>query len=45
MQDENDNIMSDCSTFENSIDNREYSGVLNDFLMKFFSRLIFRKPF
>ena len=45
MQDEFDNIMSDFSTFENSIDNREYSGVLNDFLMKFFSRLIFRKPF
>ncbi len=45
MQDEFDNIMSDFSTFENSIDNREYSGVLNNFLMKFFSRLIFRKPF
>lgn len=45
MQDEFDNIISDSSTFENSIDNREYSGVLNNFLMKFFSRLIFRKPF
>lgn len=45
MQDEFDNIISDSSTFENSVDNKVYSGVLNDFYMKFFSRLIFRKPF
>jgi len=45
MLDEFDNIISDSSTFENSVDNKVYSGVLNVFYMKFFSRLIFRKPF
>lgn len=45
MQDEFDTITSDFSAFENNVDNKVYSGVLNDFFMRFFSRLIFREPF
>lgn len=45
MQDEFDNITSTSSTFENRVDNKVYAGVLNVFYMKFFSQLIFRKPF
>ena len=45
MQDELDKLTSDSSTFESTVDNKVYSGLVNVFLMKFFSRLIFRKPF
>ncbi|WP_026726849.1 glycosyltransferase family A protein [Flavobacterium sasangense] len=45
MQDKLDTLLSDVSIVENVVDNSVYSGVTNVFLMKFFSRLIFRKPF
>lgn len=45
MQDKLDKILSDDSIINNVVDNSIYSGVINVFLMKFFSRLIFRKPF
>lgn len=45
MQNELESIIFETSTFENKFDNKVYSGVLNVFYMKFFSRLIFRKPF
>lgn len=45
MQDKLDTILSDASIVENVAGNSEYSGLMNVFFMKFFSRLIFRKPF
>ena len=45
MKDEFDKIDSNFSIFEDRINNKIYSGSLNVFLTKFFSRLIFRKPF
>lgn len=45
MQNEFESIILDSTIFENNVDNKVYSGVLNVFYMKFFSRLIFRKPF
>lgn len=45
MQEAFDSIVSDSLTFENLVDTRVYDGIMNVFFMKFFSRLIFRKPF
>lgn len=45
MQDEFDKLTSDSFIFESTVDNKVYSGLVNVFFMKFFSRLIFRKPF
>ncbi|CAM3813217.1 glycosyltransferase family A protein [Flavobacterium cucumis] len=45
MQEEFDKITFDSAPFECSIENKVYSGILNNFYMRFFSRLIFRKPF
>jgi hypothetical protein len=45
MQNELESIAFETSIFENVVDYKVYSGLLNVFYMKFFSRLIFRKPF
>lgn len=45
MQEEFFKLNLDSSIFENVADNKVYSGLINVFLMKLFSRLIFRKPF